>query len=138
MKDIRPALRTFMLANSTLSTLVGGERIYSIRAPQGVEGDMLVFYKISGSGDYVMPGGLTGLARQRIQIDAWAEDADRSFTLGDAVRNCIDGYRGLMGSGGNQVAVQGVFLLDQGEDYDGEAELFRNRADYAIFFEDNS
>lgn len=136
MKDIRPALRSFLLADADISALVG-TRVYTIKMPQGVTADSLVFYRISGAGDYLMAGGLSGFFRQRIQIDAWCEDPDSANTLFNEVRECIDGYRGSMGTGGQEVTIQGVFLLNQGEDYDGEVEMYRVHGDFSFFYEEN-
>lgn len=131
MKDIRPALRAFLLADTAIAALVA-TRVYPLKLPQGVPaGAAIVYTRISGGGDYTMVGP-SGLAGPRIQIDAWASSADAAANLSNLIKNRIDGYRGVMGSGANAITVHGVFVADLREDYDDSAELYRSGRDYFI------
>jgi hypothetical protein len=133
MKDIRPALRSFLLGYSPISSLVG-ERVFPIKLPQGTTADSIVYNRISGVGDYHLQG-LSGFANNRIQIDAWASTADKATTLADLIRDRIDGYRGEMGTDSPpSITVHGVFMAGQMEDYDDEAKLHRMSRDYFINF----
>jgi len=133
MKDLRPALRSFLRSDPTIAGLVGA-RVYPIKLPQGTTGDSIVYNRISGAGDYHLQG-LSGFANHRYQIDAWASTADKATVLADAIRDRIDGYRGDMGTDSPPiVTVQGVFMADQREDYDDEAKLHRMSRDYFINF----
>jgi hypothetical protein len=133
MKDIRPALRSFLLADSSIATAVAA-RVYPIKLPQGTTGASIVYNRISGGGDYHMQG-LSGFAHHRFQIDAWASTANAATALADLIRDRIDGYRGDMGADSPPVVtVRGVFMVDQREDYDDEAKLHRMSRDYFIDF----
>jgi hypothetical protein len=131
LADIRPALRTFLLADSALSAAVGGARIYPGQLPQGQRLASIVYNEISDIGDHTMQGA-SGLARPRFQIDAWAKTADAASALALLVKERMDGASGVWGS----VKVQGAFF-DTGRDvYDADAELYGKSRDYVIFFEE--
>lgn len=133
-KDIRPALRAFLLADAGIAAVVG-TRVYPIKIPQGVNAASIVYTRVSGRGDYHMAGP-SGLAMPRFQIDAWAPTGDAATALAALIKARIDGFRGVMGSGPAAVTVQGVFLLDEREDYDDTVKLHRMSRDYAIDFEE--
>lgn len=134
--DLRPALRTFLLADSAISSAVGGARIYPGKVPQGILLASIVYTLISDGGDYHNEGA-SGLARPRYQIDAWAPTLDAATALANLIKARIDGYRGTMGSGGNAVTVQGVFRDAGGrQDFDDVAQMWRDGRDYFIWFEE--
>ncbi len=134
MKDVRPALREFLLADAGIAAIVG-TRVYPIKIPQGIKLASIVYSRISGAGDY-HHGGPSGLAMPRYQIDAWAPTGDAATILANLIKDRIDGYRGVMGSGGAAVTVQGVFMLDEREDYDDTVQMSRMSRDYAIDHEE--
>lgn len=139
MKDIRPALRAFLLADASISALVttgGISRVYPVKIPQGVKAACIVYSRISGTGIYHM-GGDSGLAMPRFQIDAWGLTGDAATTLANLIKDRLSGFRGVMGTGPIAVTVQGVFLLDEREDYDDTPKLHRMSRDYAIDFEES-
>jgi len=133
MKDIRPALRSFLLGYPPLSSAVGGARIYAVRAPQGVISDSIIYNRISGAGTYTMEG-LNGFTIQRFQLDCWSTSADGADVLGNLLRDRLDGYRGDMGTGPDLVNVHGVFMIDQRDDYDDIARLYRVSRDFSLSF----
>lgn len=143
LQDLRPGLRAYLLADSNISSIVGGARVYAIKLPQGETRASIVYSKISGIGDYHLQGP-SGLARPRIQIDCWAPDADgiagpdASAALGRLVKERIDGFRGSMpyGSDSPQASVEvlAAFLDSEREDYDDTAKLYRTSLDYLIWF----
>jgi hypothetical protein len=135
MKDIRPALRTFLLGYAPINTQVGGVRIYHVRVPQGVVADSIVYNRISGSGTYIMEG-LSGFTIQRFQFDAWSSSADNANKLADLIRDRMDGYRGNMTSSTDTIQVHGIFMIDQRDDYDDAVQMTRMSRDYAISFKE--
>lgn len=133
MKDIRPALRSFVLGSAPIASVVAG-RMFPGKLPQGTTAASIVYNRISGAGDYHMQG-LSGFAKHRFQIDAWAPTAESASTLADLIRDRIDGYQGPMGADSPPtVDVQGVFMVDQREDYDDAANLYRMSRDFFIVF----
>ncbi len=134
MKDIRPALREFLLGDSGIAAVVVA-RVYPVVLPQGVKLASVVYTKISGFGDYKMQGP-TGLAHPRYQLGAWAPTFDAATALANLVKDRIDGYSGPMGSGANLVTVQGVFCADERESYDDIVQLYGVSRDFFIWNEE--
>lgn len=128
MKDLRPELRTFLLADAALLAAVAS-RVYLIKLPQGTTADSIVYNRISGAGDYVM-SGLSGFTQHRYQIDAWSQTGDGADTLANLIRDRLDGYKGTMGT----IKVHGVRMVEQREDYDDTAKLYRVSRDFMIAF----
>jgi hypothetical protein len=128
MKDIRPALRTFVLADGLIASMVGA-RMYPIVLPQGVKEDSIVYNEVSSTGDHHNEGP-SGLAQVRMQIGCWSLSADGAHALGLAVKARIDGYRGPMGS----VDVQGVFFETWNDLYEDSTKMFGKSADYRIWY----
>lgn len=136
VKDIRPALRAFLLGDGALSTIVGGARVYPVKMPQGVTAASLVYNLISEVGD-VHNAGPDGLCSTRIQVDAYATTADAAMTLANEVKDRLFGYRGTMGTGGTAVEVQGIFLGGTGRtEFDDAAQMHRVGRDFLVWFWD--
>lgn len=138
MKDIRPALRAFLSGDTAIAAIVGSgsaARIYPVKLPQGTKTASIVYMRISGAGIYHMAGP-SGLAMPRYQIDAWALTGDAATTLANLIKDRIDGFRGVMGTGPAAVTVQGVFMVDEREDYDDTVAMSRMSRDYFIDHEE--
>jgi len=134
MKDIRPALRAFLLADAGIAAIVA-TRVFPIKLPQGTKTASIVYTRISGAGIYHM-GGESGLSMPRYQIDSWAPNGDAATTLANLIKDRLSGYRGVMGSGGAAVTVQGVFMAAEMEDYDDAVQMSRMSRDYFIDYEE--
>jgi len=143
IKDIRPALFAYLMADAGISAAVegavilqnGGSRIFPMRLPAGIKKDSIVYTRVSGEGDHHMEGP-SGLARVRMQIDAWSKTIPGAVSLANLVKERIDGFRGVMGSGAAAVTIQGIFFESEREDYDDVAELNRVSRDYFIVYEE--
>ena len=137
LADIRIGLRAYLLADSTISTRVGGNRIYPVKLPQGITADSIVYTKISGQGDHHMQGP-SGLTRPRIQIDSWSQSMDAASSLADLVKERIDGFEGLMPWGENSpaeaIVVKGIFFESEREGWDEGAKLYRVSRDYLVWY----
>jgi hypothetical protein len=131
LADIRPALRQFLLEDSTLTIAVGGERIFPVVLPQGVTAPSVVYKRISGVGDHTIQAP-TGLAQVRMQIDAYAQTQSDADELSRLIKERLDGYSGPMGN----VQVQGVFYDTMRDDYQDDVKLFRVSQDFMIVFEE--
>lgn len=139
LKDIRPALRAFLLADNAISTRVGGRRIFPTLMPQGISATSLVYNRISGIGDHHMAGP-SGYTAARIQIAAWAQVNDAAEELANLVKERLDGFRGLMESTTSPalfppVRVQGAFYdSDNPPTYDEARKLYGVGRDYMIHY----
>jgi len=135
LKDIRPALRAFVLAAPGISSAISG-RMYPSRLPQGTKDGGIVYNRISGQGDHHNEGP-SGLARVRMQIDCWMPSHDDAAALALLVKAGIDGYRGVMGAGDAAVQVQGVFFDSERDlPFDDVGKLCGVSHDYFIFYEE--
>lgn len=134
LKDLRPALRALLLANAELKTMVGDNRIYPGKLPQGQIAPSIVYNEISDVGRYTNDGP-DGLASPRYQIDAWASTAGEAATLGRLIKEAIDGYKGTVTWGtGNSVVVRGVFMEASRSIYDDPSGLSGHSRDFIIWF----
>jgi hypothetical protein len=129
LKDIRPALRSCLLADAAIAAVVGS-RVHSVRLPSGVPaGPSIVYNLITESTDRHMTGP-SGLVISRFQIDAWATSADAANNLGLLIKERLDGFRGTVES----VVIQGIFSEDARNDYDSAANAHRAQRDYFVTY----
>jgi hypothetical protein len=143
LADIRPALRAYLLADSTISTAVGGTRVHPTILPQGTNGPAvpaIVYGTISEITDHHTQGA-SGLVMARIQIDAYAQTASAADSLARAVKERIDGFGGVMDDGASPpgvtpVNVQGVFSENARTGYEPDSMLYRSGRDFRIWFEE--
>lgn len=133
IKDLRPALRAFLLADTNVAAIVG-VRVFPSVMPQGVTASSLVYQRISAFGDHHMQGA-SGYAVARWQIAAWSERLDDAEALANRVKYRLDGYRGTMGTGLAAVKVQGAFFESENPPtHDTARKLYGVGRDYMIHF----
>lgn len=135
VKDLTPALRAFLLADAAISTAVGAARIHPMVLPQDQTTDSIVYTKISSVSE-LHSEGPDGLGHPRYQIDCWSKTPPGAKALFLLVKNRLEGYRGVMGSGGDAITVQGVIPDNEREGYDSEAKLYYSGQDFIIWFEE--
>jgi len=133
MKDIRPAIRSFLLGDPTVSALVGGFRIHNIRLPQGQVDPSLVLNRVSETADYTMKED-SSLSSVRMQCDSWAQTADQANDLASATRDRLSGYRGPMVANSEAVEVRGVFVVSELDGYDDVTKLYRLSRDFNVWY----
>jgi hypothetical protein len=145
IKDIRPALVEYLYDDPAIYAVVGGgatkdsggRRIYPMLLQQGQKQPSIVYSTISGEGDHHMQGP-SGLARPRIQIDAWAQTADAATSLANLIKSRIDGFQGEIAYGSSSpqstVKVRGIFFAGDRDLYDDVAKMYRVSRDYFIWF----
>lgn len=137
MRDLRPALRSWLLADAAVAAVVS-TRVYPIQLPQGQRQASIVYNRISERGDYHTQGP-SGLIETRMQIDAWAPLVDDASDLADKIKDRMDDLRHSTVSFGTAspiefVIVQGSFLDSGREDYDSSADMHRMSRDYLIWY----
>lgn len=127
--DLRTALRTRLLANATLSSEVGGNRIYPVRLPDGVTYPALSFQKIS---DLTEPhlGGASRIKRARLQVDTWADTPDKAWELADLVRTQLDGFNGVV----DGVQFASSIIGSETDLYEDGIERYRVTSDYEVSY----
>jgi hypothetical protein len=130
--DLRPALKSFLLADPAVSTKVGGIRVYHGTMPQGEAGDSLVINdRISEDTDYHNEGP-SGMTRNRVQIDAWSRNASNARALDNAVKDRLSGFQGQMFS----VRVQAALAAGVHSGFDSASGMHRSGRDFLITFEE--
>ena len=121
MTDIIEQTRAVLLADPTVSGMVGGERIYPSIAAQGVDGAFLVLTVIDGD-QVITHDGPIDLHNPTVQIDAYAVRYADMAALFKAVKDLLNGK--------SAPGVQGYFLVRQRDMYDNDAKLNRRSADF--------
>lgn len=128
--SISSDLRTFLLADATLTTLIG-TRMYPLVLPQDPTVPAITYQIISGH-RFHSTDGACGLSTPRIQYDCWAATYLEVESLFEALRKRLDGYQGLAGSS----QVQAAFFESERDDYEDEAKLYRRSADFFVWYEE--
>jgi hypothetical protein len=127
LTSIVEALRDYVLADSTISGLIGS-RMYAAILPQHPTMPAITYQIISGD-SVISHDGSSGLENPTIQIDCWADTYSQMDALFNAVRKRLNVASGTFLG----VEVQGVFLLRKRDLYDDEAKLYRRTADYDVW-----
>ena len=135
MKDVRPAIRTLLLGDPTVSSMVGGVRVHYGRLPQGQTAASVVFNKVTEGLTYNQRSD-DDLFESRMQFDAWSQSTDEASLLINAVHDRISGQKGVMLPG--SVVIQGAFMANGRDDYDDVAKMYRASRDYIIWFKGNA
>lgn len=135
--DIRPAIRAHLLADQSVSNIVG-TRVFPIQLPQGVIQPSIVYHVIDETEGYHYQGPI-GLVAARLQIDSLSRSSDEATTLSTLAKERLGGFAGVLSFGSNSpqdsVEVQLIqFLNTQPEDYDNDLQLYTKRRDYMVWF----
>lgn len=131
MTTIAEALRTYVLADATVSGLVGA-RMYPVILPQNPTMPAITYQYISGA-SVISHDGATGLENPTFQIDCWGSTYATMDALFEAVRERLNGAKGTFSG----LYVGGIFLVRKRDLYDNDAELHRRTADYEIWNEES-
>lgn len=100
-------IRAHLVDTAAVAAIVGA-RVFEGRLPQwtdalekayGPRYPALRFELLGGDGGVLHLGGATGVARQQIQVDSYAERRDYADQLDEAVRLALHGFRGALGGG---------------------------------------
>lgn len=134
-------LRTFLLADGTISGIVG-QKIHPLRFPPTPAYPAILFSIITGdrSNHY---RGADGLAAPRIQFDCYATTYLGAELLAEALRKRVNGFKGVMG-GSPGTTVQGIFYDSERDFYEEGADqgtgsgagLYRRSVDYFVNYEE--
>ena len=135
MKDLQPALRSFLLGDAALSAAVGGNRVYSITFPQGTDAPSVLMTRISGLGEFHLRGP-SGLNRNRVQLGAWAPSVAEACELAQLVKARLNGHAGPMGTGTTTVNVRSALYDSEREIFDEVTGLYGVTHDYMIMFDE--
>lgn len=105
--EIEKALFTALVLNPAVSALVSS-RIYPNKIPQKVRMPALAYQQNGGKRDHTMSGPI-GMVNSVFDISCESESYSGARALAKAVRQCLDGYKGTVGT----VEIGAVFLIDE-------------------------
>lgn len=136
---IGAALRAHLAGDGSIAALVGS-RIYPIRLPQPKKDQVnlpaIVYQRISGFRFKHLRGG-EALARPRYQVDCWAQTHDQATTLGNLVRQRLNGFSGTWTDMDSPETVVSIVILFETEqdlfEEDILGGLCRHSADYFLY-----
>lgn len=127
---IEQAIRYILVNDATVKAIT--TRCYPVMIPQGATMPLIRYQKVSGVRDHVLTGP-TGLARPRIQVEAWAETYSGAKSLAAAIREALDGYIGTAAS----VAIGSCLIESERDIYESELGVHRVVQDYMIYHKEN-
>lgn len=118
-----------LIGNSGVSAVVAN-RVYPLALPQKPAYPAIRFQRISSTPEH-SHGGHSGVATTRVQFDCFDVTALGAKRLGELVRLALDSFQGTMG-GDNGVEVDGCFIDDSRDEYDGEIPVYWTSLDFLI------
>ena len=120
MADVAENLRTFLLADSGISTTLGAERIGQNRAQQDWGYPYVVFYR-SGTDSERCIGDAVGLApfRHFFDVECVSSDIDGAADLAEAIKTYADNFTGTFGT----QSVQLIAIEDHDDEYQPRTPL---------------
>jgi hypothetical protein len=126
MAEITANLRTFLLADSSISTAFG-TRVYVTKAPDTQTYPFAIIRKVAPTANYMYDGrwGNDDL----VQIDVYDDDLAGCVTNAQLIEAELDGYTGAMGSISNTAS---WITQSPTEEWSPEARHFRSRIDVNI------
>lgn len=117
------------LSNDSGVAAVVGARIFPTVIAQGSTFPALSYYVISQRRMHIMDGPAT-LVASRVQITGMAEKYAQIKSLEDALRLCLNAYRGTLS---DATVVTGSHLIDARFTWEPEPKLHRLDADFEIW-----
>jgi hypothetical protein len=93
---IESAIFSYLTSKVEITTLVS-TRVYATVPPSAPTYPFITFTKITDQPNRDQDGSI-GLAEVRLQLDAWAFIVQEQQNISEALRNVLDGFRGLMGT----------------------------------------
>jgi hypothetical protein len=106
-----------------------GNRIYPLLTPEEGTYPALSYFRVDGPREHDLTGP-AGLARPRIQVDAWANDYPTAKALITAVIAALDGYSGTVAG----VLIVGITIAPPGDHdlYEERTKSFHRAADFEV------
>ena len=132
---IAESIRSLLLADSTLATLLG-DRILPSPAPFATPYPLLEYKIVSGS-DKLKLNGTIGLPNVRIQYDVHGLRAEDVQTIADRLWTVLDGFKGTTSDG---TAIQLIHMVLERESpqkptMNNPQPLYRTMHDYSVWYE---
>lgn len=124
---LEEGLRAYLLGQGAVTALVG-DRVYYGEAPEGAAKPLVVVRRVSTPRGYAQLGP-TGLAWPRVQLTIRAERQQEAVEVADALRQALNGYRGMMGT----VQVDAVFVVNEVDGFGFGSRTYERIMDVIIW-----
>lgn len=109
--SVEIGLKTYVL-NSTPVAAIIGDRMAADFQSQPTVRPYVVYTRIANDPQHHL-GGFSGLAFTRFQLDLFADTPLALFSLREALRNRLDGFRGTVTVGIDSIVFHCIELLDE-------------------------
>lgn len=130
MTVLEEGLYSYLTATAGITALVG-TRVYAFRIPQHMTLPCLTVQRISTARTHTHDSsGATGLARTRVQFDAWAADYSTAKSISDALRAALNGKKGTLSGA---YTIQAALIEEESPELEPQSNLYRSRSDYMIW-----
>ena len=131
---LETALFSHLSNKASITTLVT-TRIYATAPPSSITYPFITYQVLSEEHNHDMSGAV-GLTNALVQIDTWAILVSERQAIGEALRNALDGFVGLMGT--ENLDIRTCFLQDRTtfEELDREGKnlpVHRSSLDFSIW-----
>lgn len=132
---IEEALKEYLEKNGMLIPLHGG-RVYVMRLPQTAILPAVTYQRITTEPMKTHDmSGSSNLYRSIFQIDCWSTSYSGVKVLLNEVVNQLNGFKGIMGSGGG-IPVNAVLLDNLRGDYQPETAIYNQSADFVVWYKE--
>jgi hypothetical protein len=132
MSEIAKDIRDYLRDSAAIRDRVAS-RVYPNKAPAGTRGETIILTEVTATRQY----SLTNEIDQRsvlLQVDCYSDQAYKSESLFDLVRNRLSGHRGTAGS----ATIHGTRIIGEGASVEQPADssdqwIHRYRGDFEFF-----
>lgn len=131
--DVEQALVYKLVNTAGVSTLVS-TRVHPLRLPDTAVLPAITYQLISaptvGTHDETAANALT---HARYQLDAWSGSYSGAVALAKAIFDALEGFSGVVTSGGDTYAIQACLRMDKRVNNDAETALYWISQDFAVW-----
>jgi hypothetical protein len=129
--DVEQAL-TYKLITALSATI--GSRMHPLRFPDAPTFPCITYQEISapvvGSHDETS----TTLTHARYQLDAWATTYSAAVSLGKAIFDALEGFKGVITKGSDTFTIMAILRVDKRMNSDPETSLWWCSQDFTIWY----
>jgi hypothetical protein len=94
---LEPALHAYLSDKTAIIDLVGNQIYANHLPPRWNKRPSVSFHRAATEHEHDIAGAV-GCARVRMQIDCWSQSYETALEISEAVRESLQGYRGLIGA----------------------------------------
>lgn len=126
---IQEGLYSLLANNGGVRSLING-RVYPVLAPDDLAQYPCISYSCVG-GSVAPTLDTSGVLRQRVELNALAQDYATAANIREAIVAAINGYQGRLDDG---TRILNTVLLNPGTDFCSDQRVFRCMAEFYFFY----